>query len=206
MLHCSGFSWNVFLNKFATFHDLNAQMSILRHQYLFQMLGICIYDLWERFCVAKINITNFTSKICSTGFSFFVIYLYIHFWLVTKLVQGNLGGTFNPKFRRVLSMKKCIEQVVPRQWSEIHFLGTFLWFRRRPIGLLPYDNWLISSSLWLQPTRAKSCPLTLPDLLAPHKLMQATLMQPSYAMAKHRNSSYPDDWCYADNTEVATLS
>ena len=121
MLYCSGcqsLQLKRFLNKFATFHDLNAHMSILRHQYLFQMLGICIYDIWERFCVAKINITNFTSKNCSTTFSFFAIYLYIHFWLVTKLVQGNLGGTFNPKSRRVLSMKKCIEQVVPRQWSE----------------------------------------------------------------------------------------
>ena len=105
-----------------------------------QMLGICIYDIWERFCVAKINITNFTSKNCSTRFSFFVIYLYIHFWLVTKLVQGNLGGTFNPKSRRVLSMKKCIEQVVPRQWSEIHFLGTFPWVTPRPKREIPDQN------------------------------------------------------------------
>ena len=143
MLHSSGWQslqLKRFLNKFATFHDLNAHMSILRHQYLFQMLGICIYYIWERFCVAKINITNFTSKNCSTRFSFFVIYLYIHFWLVTKLVQGNLGGTFNPKSRRVLSMKKCIEQVVPRQWSEIHFLGTFPWVTPRPKREIPDQN------------------------------------------------------------------
>ena len=91
VLGANHFSWNVFLNKVAAFHDLNSHMSILRHQYLFQMLRICIHDIWERFCVAKINITYFTSKNSSKGFSFFVIHFYIQFWLVTKYCRISCG-------------------------------------------------------------------------------------------------------------------
>ena len=91
ILGANHFSWSVFLNKFAAFHDLNSHMSILWHQYLFQMLGICIHDIWERFCVAKINITYFTSKNSSKRFSFFVIHFYIQFWLVTKYCRISCG-------------------------------------------------------------------------------------------------------------------
>ena len=108
-------------------------MSTLRHQYLFQMLGKCIYDIWERFCVAKINIAVFTSKNSSTRYSFFG-YSHVYIFLAgDKSRTGILRKNFNPKSRRVLSMQKCKEQVVPAKWNEIHFLGTFSFLAIQPI-------------------------------------------------------------------------
>ena len=94
LLGANHMHWGVFFNKCAIFHDLNSHMRILRHQYLFQMLSRCIYDIWERFCVAKINIVHFTSKNSSTRFSFFAIHFYIQFWLVTKVWQVSCGELF----------------------------------------------------------------------------------------------------------------
>ena len=130
--------WSVSFNKFATLHDLNLHMSILRHQYLFQMLGRCIYDIWERFCVAKINIVHFTSKNSSTRFSFFCYSLLYTILAGDKSRAGFVRRTFNPKSTGVLSMQKCIEWVVPRRGNEIHFLSTFPYNAIRPKTSLAY--------------------------------------------------------------------
>ena len=108
-------------------------MSILRHQYLFQMLSRCIYDIWERFCVAKINIVHFTSKNSSTRFSFFCYSLLYTILAGDKSRAGFVRRTFNPKSTGVLSMQKCIEWVVPRRGNEIHFLSTFPYNAIRPM-------------------------------------------------------------------------
>ena len=110
--------WGVFFNKFAIFHDLISHMRIQRHQYLFQMLSRCIYDIWERFCVAKINIVHFTSKNSSTRFSFFCYSLLYTILAGDKSRAGFVRRTFNPKSTGVLSMQKCIEWVVPRRGNE----------------------------------------------------------------------------------------
>ena len=125
MLSANHFRWSIFFNKFATYHNLNSHMRILRHQYLFQMLGRCIYDIWERFWVAKINIAISTSKNSSTRFSFFCYSLIYTFLAGDKKRTGVVRPNFNPKSTRVLSMQKCKDQVVPRHGNEIHFLGTF---------------------------------------------------------------------------------
>ena len=137
--------WGVFFNKFAIFHNLNSHMRIQRHEYLFQMLSRCIYDIWERFCVAKINIVHFTSKNSSTRFSFFCYSLLYTILAGDKSRAGFVRRTFNPKSTGVLSMQKCIEWVVPRRGNEIHFLSTFPYNAIRPIiiiiDLLQWSAW-----------------------------------------------------------------
>ena len=82
------------------------------------MLGKCIYDIWERFCVARINIAMFTSKNSSTKYSFFG-YSHVNIFLAgDKSRTGIPSRNFNPKSRMVLSMQKCKEQVVPAKWNE----------------------------------------------------------------------------------------
>ena len=112
-------------HKCATFHALNTHMSRLWHQYLFQMSGICFYDIWGRFCVAKTNITNITSKKRQHKIFVFCQKLVFTFLAGDKNWQNIMMQNFNPKSRRVMSMKKCIDQVVRRRGNEIHFLGTF---------------------------------------------------------------------------------
>ena len=82
------------------------------------MLGKCIYDIWERFCVARINIAMFTSKNSSTKYSFFG-YSHVNIFLAgDKSRTGIPSRNFNLKSRRALSMQKCKEQVVPAKWNE----------------------------------------------------------------------------------------
>ena len=68
----------------------------------------------KRFCVAKINITHFISTNSSTRFPFFD-YAPLYTFLAGDKTRHNIMiGTFDPKSRRVLSMQKCIDIVVPK--------------------------------------------------------------------------------------------
>ena len=58
-----------------------------------------------------------------------------------KSRTGILRKNFNPKSRRVLSMQKCKEQVVPAKWNEIHFLGTFSFLAIQPNSGVPGANY-----------------------------------------------------------------
>ena len=89
------------------------------------MLGICIYDIGEIFGVAKISTTNFISKNSSIQFPFFGYTPLYTFMAGNKIRHDIIVGTFYPKLRRVLSMQKCIETVVPKTWERKSFSEWF---------------------------------------------------------------------------------
>ena len=65
----------------------------------------------------------------------FLLFTFFEFMGRDKKLQDIMRRTFNTKSVTVLSMKKCIENVVPAPWNENHFLGPFSWFTLWPTSL-----------------------------------------------------------------------